>query len=374
MYVTGRGSARRPAAPVAGARVASTVRRPVRVVQRRRRSPPQRRSSRAPRAGGPPPARAPGTVVDVEVDAVDRSRRSVTRGGRAGRSAGSCRSPSSAARRRRRSGAGRLNAAIRARQWASIDVGVDRAARARHDEGDDCLQPVGVAGADDRRLEDVGMLDQHALDLGRRHPDPAGLDHVAVAPEERPVAVGRARVDVAGRAASSPWNAARRRRVAAPVPGGDRRARARAGSPACRASVTASPAVVEEARRRSPATGVPLVPGRSSPVRFDRKMCSASVVPMPSSTGWPKRSAKRRCRSAGSASPAVTVARTEANASDRARRRRAGAATKPGLAKNSVGCSAAHELGDVRRRRPDRGSRIAVAPTASGNVSELPSP
>ena len=44
-------------------------------------------------------------------------------------------------------------------------------------------------------------------------------------------------------------------------------------------------------------------------------MCSASVEPMPSSTGWPNRSAKRRCRSAGSDSPAVTVARTEANVS-----------------------------------------------------------
>ena len=46
-------------------------------------------------------------------------------------------------------------------------------------------------------------------------------------------------------------------------------------------------------------------------------MCSASVVPIPSSTGWPTRSWNRRCRSAGSASPAVTVQRTEAKASSR---------------------------------------------------------
>ena len=49
------------------------------------------------------------------------------------------------------------------------------------------------------------------------------------------------------------------------------------------------------------------------------------------------------------------------------------AATKPGLAKNSVGCSVGDELGHAGRRRPT-GLRIAVAPTANGNVSELPRP
>ena len=101
-------------------------------------------------------------------------------------------------------------------------------------------------------------------------------------------------------------------------------------------------------------------------------MCSASVDPMPSSTGWPKRSLKRRCSSAGSDSPAVTVARTPANVS-------AGAsvssseATKPGLAKNSVGCSASiSSTMPAGVGRP--GSRMAVPPTANGNVSELPRP
>ena len=42
-------------------------------------------------------------------------------------------------------------------------------------------------------------------------------------------------------------------------------------------------------------------------------MCSASVEPMPSRTGWPVRSLKRRWSSAGSASPAVTEQRTDAN-------------------------------------------------------------
>ena len=101
-------------------------------------------------------------------------------------------------------------------------------------------------------------------------------------------------------------------------------------------------------------------------------MCSASLVPMPSSTGWPKRAAKRRCRSAGRASPAVTVARTEANV-DSGTSVSSRPATKPGLAKNSVGCSvrtSSATSGGVGRR----GLRIAVAPTANGNVSELPSP
>ena len=48
-------------------------------------------------------------------------------------------------------------------------------------------------------------------------------------------------------------------------------------------------------------------------------------------------------------------------------------ATKPGLAKNSVGCSSrtsAATSGGVGRR----GLRMLHPPAASGNVSELPSP
>ena len=101
-------------------------------------------------------------------------------------------------------------------------------------------------------------------------------------------------------------------------------------------------------------------------------MCSASVDPMPSSTGWPKRSVNRRCRSAGSASPAVTVARTDANASAGASVS-SSAATKPGLAKNSVGRSVSTSS-TIPAGVGRSGQRIAVAPTANGNVSELPRP
>ncbi len=42
-------------------------------------------------------------------------------------------------------------------------------------------------------------------------------------------------------------------------------------------------------------------------------MWSASVVPMPSSSGTPKWDVNRRCRSAGSDSPADAATRTDAS-------------------------------------------------------------
>ena len=82
--------------------------------------------------------------------------------------------------------------------------------------------------------------------------------------------------------------------------------------------------------------------------------------------------AKRRWTSAGNDSPAVTVARTESKVSDDGDAS-SNAAQKPGLEKNSVGCSVA-----IRSRNAGGvggvGHRTAVAPTENGNVSELPSP
>ena len=102
------------------------------------------------------------------------------------------------------------------------------------------------------------------------------------------------------------------------------------------------------------------------------KMWSASVDPMPSSTGWPNRSVNRRCRSAGSDSPAVTVARTDEKASGGVSVS-SSAATKPGLAKKSVGRSATMSS-TIPAGVGRSAHRIAVAPAANGNVSELPSP
>ena len=52
-----------------------------------------------------------------------------------------------------------------------------------------------------------------------------------------------------------------------------------------------------------------------SPGRLDKKMCSASVEPMPSRISTPNRSVNRRCSGAGSGSPADAHIRTDENAS-----------------------------------------------------------
>ena len=126
-----------------------------------------------------------------------------------------------------------------------------------------------VVGLDPHRgrLEHARMLDEHVLDLDRGGPQPADLDHVvgaalvdvvavlvdavAIAGEEQ-VAVDRGLgllvlVPVVGQ-----------RGVAAhlQVPDlavGDRRAQ-----------------LVEQRRARSPGTGLPLVPGRTSPGRLEQ--------------------------------------------------------------------------------------------------------
>src|SRR3954447_26654148 len=75
---------------------------------------------------------------------------------------------------------------------------------------------------------------------------------------------------------------------------------------------------------------------------------------------------------AGSDSPAVTVARTVANTLGSGAASSM-AAQKPGLEKNSVGASASISF-STAAGDGDAGFRIAVAPAARGNVSELPSP
>jgi hypothetical protein len=55
---------------------------------------------------------------------------------------------------------------------------------------------------------------------------------------------------------------------------------------------------------------VPVVPKRTSPGRFDKKMCSISVDPMPSITSTPVRAVQARATSSGSASPADVHSRS----------------------------------------------------------------
>jgi hypothetical protein len=58
-----------------------------------------------------------------------------------------------------------------------------------------------------------------------------------------------------------------------------------------------------------PGTATPVVPGRTAPGRLDRKMCSISVMPMPSRTSTPKCNAHRwyNARSAGPARVSLQV-------------------------------------------------------------------
>ena len=68
-----------------------------------------------------------------------------------------------------------------------------------HDPADDALAEVGVGLARDGRLADTGVFEQRDLDLARADLEAAGLDQVGRAPaDDPPVAVGRARGEVAG--------------------------------------------------------------------------------------------------------------------------------------------------------------------------------
>jgi hypothetical protein len=93
---------------------------------------------------------------------------------------------------------------------------------------------------------------------------------------------------------------------------------------------------------------------------------------MPSSTSIPNLAVKRRYRSAGNASPALTPRRTLPNVLS-GRPAASIAAYAVGAPKNSVGLVLSSTLASragVARAR----SRTARAPTENGNVSVLPRP
>src|SRR5215217_6155772 len=80
--------------------------------------------------------------------------------------------------------AGQPLQAVRA-QGALLQLG----AGAGDDQRGDRLAPERVGAGEDRRLDDVGMLGERRLDLGRRHVLPAGDDHVAPAASDDQAAV-----------------------------------------------------------------------------------------------------------------------------------------------------------------------------------------
>jgi hypothetical protein len=76
------------------------------------------------------------------------------------------------------------------------DGGINCRAGPRLDRGGDDLALRRVRDADDVRLDDVGVLEQHLFDLERRDVDSAGLDHFlkAAAKAHAPVAVDRTEI------------------------------------------------------------------------------------------------------------------------------------------------------------------------------------
>src|SRR3954465_858244 len=68
----------------------------------------------------------------------------------------------------------------------------------QHDKGLGLDQALRVGMANDRRFKYRGMPDQRLLDLKRRHPDAADLQHVVAAAAVAVIAIGIAGIGVAG--------------------------------------------------------------------------------------------------------------------------------------------------------------------------------
>ena len=84
------------------------------------------------------------------------------------------------------------------RQKARISSSSSVDAVARHHEGLDQLPARGVGDADHQRLEDLGMLVEHGLHLGRVDVHPGADDHVLEPVDDAEVAVAVQLADVAG--------------------------------------------------------------------------------------------------------------------------------------------------------------------------------
>ena len=101
-------------------------------------------------------------------------------------------------------------------------------------------------------------------------------------------------------------------------------------------------------------------------------MCSSSVMPMPSRMSTPKCDVHRVYSAAGRASPAEAASRT-AGSAPAGRPARSMLAKNVGPAKNRVAPYLA-AASAITSGRDGLGSSTAVAPTESGNSTELPRP
>ena len=210
-------------------------------------------------------------------------------------------------------------------------------------------QAVAVLPADHGGLQHGRVLDERALDLDRRDPDAADLQHVVGAAGVPEVAVGVLVVLVAG---LDPVAEERLLGllVLVPVVGH--------GRVALDAQVADLALRHRRARRRprrsprSPGTGSPVEPGRTAPGRFEMKMCRISVVPMPSMISTPNRSL-----------PALV---------DLLGQRLAGRDAQPQATRGRSACSASLtasidgvERGHAEEERR-RGARLSISKTLSG--------
>src|SRR5262249_839668 len=87
--------------------------------------------------------------------------------------------------------------------------------RLQNDKGARLGQPVPILLPDTRGLKHGGMRDQRLLDLERRNPDAANLQHLITTAVKAVIAIGVARVGIAG---ISPFPAKRSPRFLALVP------------------------------------------------------------------------------------------------------------------------------------------------------------
>ena len=77
-------------------------------------------------------------------------------------------------------------------------IGIEGRAVAQHDRGDDRLAPVRVRNAQDARLADVGVCEQHALDLGGEDALAGAADDLLPAPDDGEEALVVERAEIAG--------------------------------------------------------------------------------------------------------------------------------------------------------------------------------
>ena len=77
-------------------------------------------------------------------------------------------------------------------------IGIEGRAGSRHDHGDDGLAPVCVRNAQDARLADVGVCEQHTFDLGGEDALAGAADDLLPAPDDGEEALVVERAEIAG--------------------------------------------------------------------------------------------------------------------------------------------------------------------------------